>query len=129
MRNSFPLQTILSAQAATGVGNNINVENFRYAVLEFGTASSANLTIKFQGSVSDDAPTFSSAQSVSNHWDYIDVIDLEDGASIDGDTGVAPAGTDDFRLFQVNVDGLKWLCARVTAYAAGSVTVKVKLFE
>jgi hypothetical protein len=119
---------ILDAKAATGIGTPIHVQDADKVVLSLGTASSANLTVKFQGSVSEDMPDFSAAQSVSNHWDYVEVVDIEDGTAIDGDAGIAPAGTDDFRLFNANVDGLKWLCASVTARSAGSVTVKARLF-
>lgn len=123
------LITVLSAKAATGVGNNILVEDFDTIAVQYGTASSANLTVKAQGSISDTAPDFSATQSVTNHWDYVDMIDLQDNASIDGDTGLAPAGTDDFRNLEMNVSGLKWINFRVTARSAGSVTIKVKLFN
>lgn len=36
--------------------------------------------------MSDTAPDFSAAQSDTNRWDYIQVKDYEDNASIDGDT-------------------------------------------
>lgn len=121
--------TILNAQAATGTGVTVKVKDYRHIVLSFGTAGNANLTVKFQGSVSDSAPDFSAAQSVSNHWDYVQVIDLQSGSAINGDTGIAPSGTDDFRLFEVNVNGLVHLCATVTARSAGSVTVKAVGFE
>lgn len=123
------LVTTLSAATANGVGTSINVTDFRHLLMEFGTASSANMTVKFQGSLSDTAPDFSAAQSVSNHWDYIGVYDLQSGNIIAGDTGIAPAGTDDFRLLMVNTDGLKWLNAIVSNYVAGSVTVKVRCFN
>lgn len=126
MRVSQDLFTIFSAKDAAGTGNSMQIDSAKFVLLEFGTATSASLTVKFQGSVSDTAPTFSSAQSATNHWDYVDVIDLEDGASIDGDTGVSPAGTDDFRLFQLNNDGLKWLCATITTRTAGSLTLKAR---
>ena len=55
-------------------------------MLTLSTASSANFTIKFQGSMSDTAPTFSAAQSNTNRWDYIQVKDYQNNSSIDGDT-------------------------------------------
>ena len=93
--------------------------------LQLATASSCNATVKFQGSWSAEKPDFSASQSATNHWDYIDVIDLQNGTSIDGDTGIAMSGTDDFRNLEVNCNGLRWITATVTARAAGSVTVNL----
>lgn len=121
--------TVLDAKAATGVGSNIYVGDFRHLVISVATASSANLTVKFQGAIGETCPDFSAAQSATNMWDYIEVKDLQDGSAIDGDTGLAPAGTDDFRVFEVNVNGLNWFNARVTARAAGNVTVKAQIFN
>jgi hypothetical protein len=111
------------------LGKSILVENFQFGVLQLGSSGNCDFKIKFQGSVSNDAPNFSYARSVSNHWDYIDVIDLEDGVSIDGDAGISLTGTDDFRQFQMNVDGLKWLNCFCFDGTSGSLTVKIKLFE
>ena len=128
MRQTSGLTTCLSAKAEDGVGNNILVEDYKTIVVELWFAA-ATLTVKCQGSASDDSPDFSSAQAAANHWDYIDMIDLEDNTSIDGDTGVASAGAaSDARLFEVNVNGLKWLNFIVSSCEAGSVTVKVRGF-
>lgn len=123
--------TILSAQAATGVGKVIDVSDFTHAIISVATdgGGTANLTCKFQGAVNGTAPDFSAAQSVTNMWDFIQVKDLEDGSSVDGDVGFAVAGADDYRQFEYNFNGLKYITARVTAYSAGSVTVKVMLFN
>ena len=43
-------------------------------------------------------------------------MDLQSGAAIDGDTGVAVAGTDDFRIFEANINGLKWLKVEIKWY-------------
>jgi len=128
MKTLSGLQTIFSAADAAATGKAHFVENADKMVFEFATASSANLTVKFQGSISDTQPDFSAAQTASNHWDYIEVIDLEDGSAVDGDTGIVLAGTDDFRLFSANVDGLRWVCATITARSAGTLTLKVKTF-
>lgn len=128
MRQVSSLVTCLSAKAADGIGNNIFVQDYKTVVIELWFAA-ATLTVKCQGSVSEDAPTFSSAQALANHWDYIDMIDLEDNASIDGDTGVASAGAaSDARIFEVNTNGLNWLNFIVSSRTAGSVTVKVRGF-
>lgn len=121
--------TVLDAKATTGVSQPINVEGYSHVILAVHTASSANLTVKFQGSIAESAPNFAGAQTPANAWDYVQVKDLEDGSSIDGDTGLAPAGTDDHRLFEVNTNGLRWFSANVTARSAGSVTVLLKAFE
>lgn len=125
--------TLLDAKGATGVDltNGIRVEDYRNAVLSFATDGGADaaLTVKFQGSIQETAPDFSAAQSVTNHWDYIQVIDLEDAATIDGDTGISVATADDYRLLELNFNGLKWINAVVTARTQGEVTVIAKLFS
>lgn len=129
IRYSIGEHTFLDAKAATGAGAALNVSNYRHIVLSVATASSGNLTAKVQGSVAKDEPTWGSAQSATNHWDYIQLKDLEDAATIDGDTGFAVTGTDDVRLFEVNTNGLRWLNINVTARSAGSITVKGTTFQ
>lgn len=128
MRNAVEY-TIMSAKSDTGIGNNILVQDFRHCVISVNTASNANGTLKFQGAIAEAAPDFAAAQSASNSWDYVEVKDLQDGSAIDGDTGLAPAGTDDNRMFEVNINGLRWLNSRITAISAGNFTVKVRLFN
>lgn len=127
-------QNILDAKAATGIGTTLDVRDFTHVTLAFGTASSANLTVKFQGAIALPAspttpPDFSAAQTVANNWDYVEVVDLEDGAAIDGDTGVACAGTDDFRLFSLNTQGLDYINCNVTVRSAGSVSVNAACYN
>lgn len=122
-------QTILDAVVATGSGRAILVQDFKNVVFSFGTAGSATLTVKFQGSNEEICPDFSAAQSVTNMWDYIEVVDLQSGTPVAGDTGLAVAGTDDFRNVEANFNGMRWVCATVTARIGGSVTVKVRLFD
>lgn len=124
----------MTAKAATWVGNTINVTDYRNAVVKIGTASSANLTVKCQGAIaspltSEVAPNFASAQSVANHWDYVQMIDQQDGNPVSGDTGFVVTGTDDFRLFAINIDNLDFLNFNVTARSAGSVTIEVQLTD
>lgn len=129
MRIFTPARTLLDAKAATGSGVSLDVSDYDHVIIQVSTASSANLTMKVQGSIAEVEPAWGSAQSVANPWDYIQIKDLEDGSSIDGDVGFAPAGTDDFRIFEVNVNALKWLNLIVTARSAGSVTAIARGFS
>ena len=128
MKNS-QLYTILTAAAATGAGNSIFVRDFKNIILALDSASSANMTIKIQGSISEDAPDFGAAQSTSNQWDYVQTIDIQDGASIDGDTGVILTGTDDHRQLEANINGLNWVTVNITARSAGSLTAKATIYN
>ena len=121
--------TILDAAAATGKGLSAFAKDFRNAIFSFDSASNGNLTVKFAGSLSVAAPDFDATRSPSNQWDYIQVIDLEDGSAIDGDTGIVLTGTDDNRQVEANINGLNWVTAIVTARSAGNITVKVVLYE
>lgn len=129
MRQFTDSLNVLSAKAETGVGKVLLVSDYSHIVASIATASSASLTVKCAGSIADDAPNFGAAQSATNMWDYVDMIDLQSNSSIDGDTGLAPGGADDFRNFEVNVNALKWLTFVVTTYVAGSVTVNAKCFS
>jgi len=123
--------TILDAKGATWIWNVALVEDFRNCVFSFATdwGADAALTIKFQWSIQIDEPTFSSARSVTNMWDYIEVIDLQSGSAIDWDTWVSVATADDYRQFEANVNGLRWINVEVTARTAWEVTVKAYLFS
>lgn len=117
--------TILDAKGATGWGTAIDIASHQHVVIEFSTAGSANLTIKFAGSIAQNKPDFTASQSASNHWDYVQVIDLNDGSLLDGDTGIVLAGTDEVRTLKLDASYIRWFSAHVTAHAAGSVTIKV----
>ena len=117
--------TILDAAAADATGNALAVRGFKTIAFQFATdgGSDAALTINFQGSYSDDCPDFSAAQSKTNLWDYIEVIDLEDGSAIDGDTGISVASADDYRQFEANLSGINWICATMSSRTEGEATL------
>jgi len=123
--------TILDAKWATWVWLTVLAEDFTNVVYSFATDGGwdAALTVKFQGSIQDTAPTFSAVQSVTNHWDYIEVIDLQSGSAIDWDTWVAVATADDYRIFEANINALRWINISVTARTAWEVTVKARLYS
>ncbi len=129
-RRRLPEKFILNAVAAVGFGTTINVSDFQHVLLKFSTDSSANLTFKIQGSLSEEKPDFTAARSTSNHWDFVGSFDLNNPSSIvTGDVGFSVTGTDDVKNIIVNTAGLYHLNAEVTARSAGNVTLKVIAFD
>lgn len=126
VRNFSPQQNVLTAKDATGIGTVLLVEDWDTIVVAFATDNNANLTVKAQGSIQEEKPDFASAQADDNIWDYVQMKDLEDNSSVDGDTGFAVTGTDDTKQYEVNVSGLRWFTLNVTARSAGDVTAIVK---
>lgn len=121
-----------SAKAANGVSIAIPCRDFRNCVLNLGTASSAAMTIKAQGAISSSAtdytaPDFSAAQTVTNNWGNVQMIDLNNGSPIDGTTGIVLTGTDVFKLYEINVNGLDFISFIVSGYSAGTATIEVQL--
>jgi len=95
----------------------------------FNFASTPTMTLKVQGSSKLDTPDFYAAQSTTNRWDYMEIVDLEDGTIIDGDTGIACSGSADNRIIQVNTNGLSWVTLAVTAWTAGKLGAYATLYD
>ena len=123
--------TLLDAESTADTIMTVPAGDFDHVVFSIDTdgGGTANLTVKFTGSIAETKPTTSSAQSVTNSYDFIEVVDLEDGATIDGDTGIGVSGADMHRLVEANINGLKWIVVRLTARSAGTVTVVARLFS
>lgn len=128
-------QTILSAQKTTGAGTTLTVSNTKTLTLWVGAAGMGagdTVTIKVQGTVGHAVPTWGSAQSVTNIWDYIQIVDLEDGSNVDGDTGITFADANDVRQFEINTNGLRHITCNITANsdtANVAITAKLSAFN
>ena len=107
----------------------IFVKDFRHILASLASDNSAAMTVKCVGSIDKDCPDFDLARSVDNHFEFIQMIDKEDLAAVDGDTGLVLSGTDDFRIFEINTNGLNWLSFIPTAGTAGDITIKVRPFS
>lgn len=87
----------------------------------------AAMTIQVWASDQENPPDAGEARSATNQFDYVDMIDKEDGASIDGDTGFVVATADDHRHFDLNINSARWIGVIATAGTAGEVTVRLTL--
>lgn len=116
------------------------VADFRNAIISVETSGSFNGTFKFAGSLgkpvvlasdkySEDTPNFGATQSASNPYQYVQMINLDTAAAVNGATGVTSSGTDLHTQYEINVNALKYLCPVFTAWSAGTVTVKALLTD
>lgn len=110
-------------------GKVLYVADFEDIVLTMHTKDNANLTFKVLGSASEEMPNFFVAKASDNMYDTIQLKDLEDNIGVDGDDGVAVAGTDDVRQFELNTNGINYLTAEITAYTAGNLGLSATLYE
>ena len=114
----------------TSIATAIDVADFRNAIITISPSSNFAGTIKFQGALrkrdTDNSMDFSDGAvagdgTAENPWSYIEVIDLEDGTAIDGDTGIAfTAGS--IRILELNINALDFIGVHATAVTAGTVT-------
>lgn len=117
------------------IGRSIDVSDFRHCIVAVHGNGSTDIDIGFVGSIGksptdDGCPDFSATQAYNNSWDYIEIYDLKTGTAIDGGaTQIAQTGTAKHFLYEVNINGLKWLNILMSGWAAGGVTVLVRLFN
>lgn len=86
-----PLTTeraIVSATSITATGTPASVKDFNLVGFTI-SALTASGTVKFPCSMTETAPNLSLAASASNRYSYAEVVDLESGATIDGNTGLS----------------------------------------
>jgi len=122
--------TLWSASSTAGWSKAIRVDDYRNIVLMPSSTSTASMTYKF--AVSNDLASgaecstvdFTSTALAGNHWDYVEVIDMENGTSIEGDTGYV-VSADEVRNFEVNTE-LSTCFAAQLIYTTGTSTLKLK---
>lgn len=116
------------------------VADWRNAIFSFETSGSFNGTVKIAGSLgkpvvlpsdkqSEDTPNFGATQAASNPYQFVQLINLDTAAAVNGATGITSAGTDLHTQYEVNVNALKYLCPILTAWSAGAITMKVLLTD
>ena len=117
----------------------IHVQSFRNIVLQIDTSGSFNGTIKMGGSLGkmkedvvlpkDDTPNFGGTPAKTNPYQFVQLIDLDTAAAVNGATGITSAGTDLHKQYEINVNGLKYFCPVLTAWTAGVISMKVQLYD
>ena len=127
-RSQSLLYPVMVNVATTTQGVILDTTDYRHVECSVDWDEAATSTIKFAGSLAETAPDFTAAASSTNQYDFIQMADIEDGSSIDGDTGVSVAGGTDHRMFEANLNGATWFTAVQTYTSGASSTVKCRLF-
>lgn len=116
--------TVVDDVTSTSTGNFISSQNYRNIVYAIDTSGNASGTIKWVGSISENSPDPTASQSATNQFEYLQIIDLENGVSIDGDSGIQFLGTDEHRLVEVDTNLLSWVAPVVTNYSTGTIHIE-----
>lgn len=124
-----PLTTeraIVSATAITVTGTPVSVKDFNLVGFTL-SALTASGTVKFPCSMTETSPNLSALPSASNRYSYAEVVDLESGSTIDGNTGLIFSVTTTVRHFAIKDNGFTYCSALFLQGAAntGSTTIHI----
>lgn len=151
--NTFSLQSIDDGTNIAGSGAGaggatgyfmtapkiLSLQDFKVAVLEVTTTGTATTTPKFYGSLgksrtdasarNGDTPNFGATASRANPYTTVQIVPLDTGVPLDGDTGIVIAGADiTAKLYEVNINALKYGTMFPASWTAGAITIKAQLF-
>ena len=134
MRRKAPRIIIHNTVATASAITSAVVTDFRNVTFSVIPSTDYAGKIKFMGAIkkrdTDNPVAFAGGTdqgapegTATDPWMYIDVNDLEDGASIDGDTGLVFSGTGTIRMVEMNTNALDGIAVFITDRTAGTVTV------
>lgn len=121
-----------SLDSVTGISYGMNVIDYVNCVITVAGSTSADFTIKVK-SANDESDTtvdFAAAASRTNKWSTKQVVNLEDGSVIDGDTGIVFGGaglSDGVYQFELNVNAIDYLQFQISSYTAGTADLDLAL--
>jgi len=116
-------QSTVAATAKT-----ILARDFRNAIFDVVSATSADQKIQFVASKQEDKPNFDAAVTTTNRWQYVQAIDLNDGSPITGTTGYTFSWVES-KQFELNLNGEYWIGMKLISGSAGSITSQVLLTD
>jgi hypothetical protein len=122
IRQTMPEIAVFTATSTVGSTAKYDVREYRHLEFFVSTTNSANCTLKIKASNQENVD-FTSAATTTNRWAYIEVVDLEDGASVAGDTGIVLTGTDIYSRYEINNNYATYIGFEISAISAGSVNV------
>ena len=113
------------------------MSDFKNAELQVGTTGTSTLILKIAGSLGmkssgsqtarQGLPNFGATVSPTNPYSFLQVVDLDTGAAINGATGIVASGADVNKQYEVNINAMRWLTVIPTSWTQGAITVKLML--
>lgn len=146
--NTFQLKDELTGAsiAGSGAGAGANgllvvappvllVTDFRNIVLQVSTSGSATVTLKVAGSTGKpeasaltspryDYPNMGATVIPANPYTFLQIINLDTAATVNGATGIAVTGTDINNQYEVNINVQKYVTVIPVTWTQGAITVK-----
>lgn len=111
------------------------VSDFRNIILQVGTSGTATVTLKVAGSLglpfasANTSPRYdfmnmAATVSPSNPYTFIQSINLDTGATVNGATGFVVSGADINNQYEVNINAMKYLTVFPISWTQGAITIK-----
>lgn len=146
--NTFTLTDEISGASVAGSGAGagsgglcvlapqiLRIGDFKNAVLQIGTSGTATMTVKMAGSLGKTPvsatgaratlPNFGATVVPANPYSFLQLVDLDTGAALNGATGIVIAGTDINKMYEVNTNLMEFMTAFPISWTQGALTIKV----
>lgn len=108
---------------------NVTITTTGTATMTLNTAGSNGKLAEDASLSHGDTPNFGATDSKTNPYSFLYNVNLESGAGLAGDTGIVLAAADTTsKVYEYNVNGIKYLTVFPSAWTQGVITVKASLF-
>lgn len=104
------------------------VVDFRNLELHVATTGTATTTIKVAGAFGGTggaAPNFGGTVTPANLYTFIQIIDLDTAAAVNGATGIVASGADVIKSYEINSNVLRYVTIYPVTWSAGAITVEL----
>lgn len=107
----------------------------RNVILQFGTTGTATLAVKLAGSLGNsvttepDCPNFGATVSPTNSYTYLQAINLDTGATVNGATGIVATAADQNVQYEINTNAMKYFAPVLQSWTQGVITAKLYIAD
>lgn len=114
----------------------VRVEDYRNIIIQASTAGTATTTLKVAGSLGKpyasantspryDFPNFGATVAPANPYTFLQIINLDTAAAVNGATGIVVGGTDINNQYECNINAMKYFTIFPITWTQGAITVKL----